>query len=48
MDYGNAEAVRTDIATAKDWSAKAMGTRKANEEKKDKSPVVSPWIRAAT
>ena len=38
MDYGNAEAVRTDIATAKDWSAKAMGTRKANEEKKDKSP----------
>jgi tetratricopeptide (TPR) repeat protein len=38
MDYGNAEAVRSDIATAKDWSAKAMGTRKANEEKKDKSP----------
>jgi tetratricopeptide (TPR) repeat protein len=38
MDYGNAEAVRTDIATAKDWSAKAMGTRMATEEKKDKSP----------
>jgi hypothetical protein len=28
--------VKADVAAAKDWSSKAMGTRKANEEKKDK------------
>ena len=38
VDYGNADAVKADVAAAKEWSAKAMGTRKANEEKKDKGP----------
>jgi tetratricopeptide (TPR) repeat protein len=38
MDYGNPSAVSADLATARDWSSKAMGTRKANEEKKDKGP----------
>ncbi len=38
MDYGDPKAVAADIATAKDWAAKAMGARKANEEKKDKGP----------
>lgn len=36
MDYGNAGAVAADLAAAEDWTHKAMGTRKANEEKKDK------------
>ena len=31
-------AVKDDVAAAKEWSTKAMGTRKANEEKKDKGP----------
>jgi tetratricopeptide (TPR) repeat protein len=38
MDYGDPKAVAADIATAKEWAAKAMGARKANEEKKDKGP----------
>jgi len=38
VDYGNAEAVKADIAAAEDWTSKAMGTRKANEEKKNKGP----------
>jgi tetratricopeptide (TPR) repeat protein len=38
MDYGNPTAVAADLAAAKDWASKAMGTRKANEEKKDKGP----------
>jgi tetratricopeptide (TPR) repeat protein len=38
MDYGNAEAVKADVATAQDWTDKSMGTRKANEEKKSKGP----------
>ncbi len=38
VDFGNADAVKADVAAAKDWSAKAMGTRKANEEKKNKGP----------
>jgi len=38
VDYGNAEAVKADVASAKEWSSKAMGTRKANEAKKDKGP----------
>jgi tetratricopeptide (TPR) repeat protein len=38
VDYGNASAVSADMAAAKDWTSKAMGTRKANEEKKNKGP----------
>ncbi|HUB30684.1 MAG TPA: tetratricopeptide repeat protein [Terracidiphilus sp.] len=38
LDYGNAEAVKADLASADEWTSKAMGTRKANEEKKDKGP----------
>ena len=37
-DFDNPAAVKADVAAAKDWSSKAMGTRKANEEKKDKGP----------
>jgi tetratricopeptide (TPR) repeat protein len=35
VDFGNAEAVKADVAAAEDWTSKAMGTRKANEEKKN-------------
>jgi tetratricopeptide (TPR) repeat protein len=38
VDYGDPAAVKVDIATAEDWRTKAMGTRKANEEKKEKGP----------
>src|ERR1700761_1717299 len=38
IDFGDAAAVKTDIASAEDWTSKAMGTRKANEAKKDKGP----------
>jgi tetratricopeptide (TPR) repeat protein len=38
VDYANAAEVKADIASAKDWTAKAMGTRKENEEKKNKGP----------
>lgn len=38
LDFGNATAVKEDLAQAEDWRTKAMGTRKANEEKKDKGP----------
>jgi hypothetical protein len=38
VDFGNADLVKQDVATAKDWNAKAMGARKVNEEKKDKGP----------
>jgi tetratricopeptide (TPR) repeat protein len=38
LDYGNDAARKEDVAQAKEWSNKAMGTRKANEEKKDKGP----------
>jgi tetratricopeptide (TPR) repeat protein len=38
LDYGNAQAVKADVDTAQDWSAKAMGTRKANEAKKAQGP----------
>lgn len=38
VDYGNLDAVKADVAAAKEWSSKAMGTRKANEAKKDKGP----------
>jgi tetratricopeptide (TPR) repeat protein len=38
VDYTDPSAVKADVAAAKDWSAKAMGTRKANEEKKNQGP----------
>ena len=38
VDYADPAAVKADVAAAKEWSSKAMGTRKANEEKKDKGP----------
>ena len=38
VDFGNAAAVKEDIAQAEEWRTKAMGTRRANEEKKDKGP----------
>ena len=38
VDYGNAAAVKADLAQAEDWRTKAMGTRKANEEKKNTGP----------
>jgi hypothetical protein len=38
VDYGDNAAVKGDIAAAEDWRTKAMGTRKANEEKKEKGP----------
>ena len=38
VDFGDAEAVKADLASADEWTSKAMGTRKANEEKKDKGP----------
>jgi tetratricopeptide (TPR) repeat protein len=38
VDYGNAAAVKADVAAAEDWRSKAMGTRKANEEKKNAGP----------
>lgn len=38
IDYADPSAVKADVAAAKDWSSKAMGTRKENEEKKDKGP----------
>jgi len=39
VDFGNNEAVKADVAAAKDWSSKAMGTRKENEAKKNKGPA---------
>jgi len=38
VDWGNEAARKDDIAKADDWRSKAMGTRKANEEKKNKGP----------
>jgi tetratricopeptide (TPR) repeat protein len=38
IDYADPNAVKADVASAKEWSSKAMGTRKANEAKKDKGP----------
>jgi hypothetical protein len=38
VDYLDPNAVKADVAAAKDWSAKAMGTRKENEEKKNQGP----------
>jgi hypothetical protein len=38
IDYADPSTVKADVAAAKDWSSKAMGTRKANEGKKNKGP----------
>ena len=38
VDYGDAAAVKADVAAAEDWRQKAMGTRKLNEEKKNQGP----------
>jgi tetratricopeptide (TPR) repeat protein len=38
IDFGNSDAVKADMASADEWTSKAMGTRKANEAKKDKGP----------
>ena len=38
VDFADPAAVKADVAAAKDWSSKAMGTRKVNEEKKNKGP----------
>lgn len=38
IDYNDPATVKQDVASAKEWSSKAMGTRKANEEKKEKGP----------
>ncbi|HEY1210645.1 MAG TPA: tetratricopeptide repeat protein [Terracidiphilus sp.] len=38
LDYGNAQAVKADLDTAKDWSSRAMGQRKINEAKKSQGP----------
>jgi tetratricopeptide (TPR) repeat protein len=38
VDFQDPNAVKTDVATAKDWASKALGARKANEEKKNQGP----------
>ena len=38
LDFGDEAARKADVATAADWTQKAMGTRKANEEKKNAGP----------
>jgi len=38
LDYGDEGARKADVATAADWTQKAMGTRKKNEEKKNAGP----------
>lgn len=38
VDYQDPNAVKQDVATAKEWASKAMGARKANEEKKNQGP----------
>jgi len=38
VDFGNDVARKDDVAKADDWRTKAMGTRKANEEKKNAGP----------
>ena len=38
VDFKDPAAVKDDVSKAKDWTTKAMGTRKSNEEKKDKGP----------
>jgi hypothetical protein len=38
VDWGNAAAQKEDLAQAEMWRTKAMGTRKANEAKKNQGP----------
>jgi hypothetical protein len=38
VDWGNEAARKEDVAQAEQWRTKAMGTRKANEEKKNAGP----------
>jgi tetratricopeptide (TPR) repeat protein len=38
VDWGNAAAQKEDLAQAETWRTKAMGTRKANEAKKNAGP----------
>jgi len=38
VDFGNEAARKDDVAKAEDWRQKAMGQRKANEEKKNQGP----------
>jgi len=38
LECGNDEARKADLAQADQWREKTMGTRKANEEKKNQSP----------
>jgi len=38
VDFGNDAARKDDVAKAEEWRTKAMGTRKANEEKKNAGP----------
>jgi len=38
LDFGDESARKDDVAKAEDWRTKAMGTRKANEEKKNAGP----------
>ena len=38
VDFGNDAARKDDVAKADEWRTKAMGTRKANEEKKNAGP----------
>jgi len=38
VDYGDEAARKADVAAAEDWRQKAMGTRKANEAKKNAGP----------
>jgi len=38
QDFGDLAAQKADMAKSDEWRTKAMGTRKANEEKKDKGP----------
>ena len=38
VDWGNEAARKDDVAKAEEWRTKAMGVRKANEEKKNAGP----------
>jgi tetratricopeptide (TPR) repeat protein len=38
VDFGDDAARKADVASADEWRTKAMGTRKANEEKKNAGP----------
>ena len=38
VDFGNEAARKADVAAAEEWRTKAMGTRKANEAKKNQGP----------